>query len=208
MNHVVLLGDSIFDNKSYAIPGSPVIDWLRENLDEGQATLRAVDGATTADIPAQCQRLPPDATHLVLSVGGNNALGESHRLLGGSASTLETMATIANVRNQFLTDYRAVVCRLANLQLPVVLSTVYDSIPDMTDLEKAGLALFNEVILREAARAHFPVLDLQLLCSDPQDYSRLSSIEPSDQGGRKIARAIARIIRDHEFPNDGCRIYW
>jgi hypothetical protein len=41
-----------------------------------------VDGAVTrASVPAQLGRVcPADATHLVLSVGGNDALGASHLL--------------------------------------------------------------------------------------------------------------------------------
>jgi hypothetical protein len=51
-NHVVLLGDSIFDNATY-VPGElPVIDQLRQNLPKGwQATLAAVDGDTTLGLP-------------------------------------------------------------------------------------------------------------------------------------------------------------
>ena len=76
MPHVVLLGDSVFDNAAY-VPGGPdVIRQVQKRLPGGwHATLRAVDGATTAGVPGQVQRLPPDATHLVVSVGGNDALG-------------------------------------------------------------------------------------------------------------------------------------
>ena len=36
-----------------------------------------MDGSITADVPDQIGRLPAEATHLFLSVGGNDALGES-----------------------------------------------------------------------------------------------------------------------------------
>src|SRR5437763_7003051 len=78
MSHVVLLGDSIFDNAAYVPGRPPVVEQLRRALPAGwRATLLAVDGHTTADVAGQLARLPADATHLVVSVGGNDALGAS-----------------------------------------------------------------------------------------------------------------------------------
>src|SRR3954468_2790312 len=75
-NHVVLLGDSIFDNKSYVGAGPAVIDQLRRELPSGwQATLLAVDGRTASEVAHQLRGLPRDASHLVVSAGGNDALG-------------------------------------------------------------------------------------------------------------------------------------
>ena len=77
MPHVVLLGDSIFDNAAYVAGGPDVVRQLRDILPSGwRATLNALDGAVIADLPQQLQKLPSDATHLVVSVGGNDALGE------------------------------------------------------------------------------------------------------------------------------------
>lgn len=56
------------------------------------------------------------------------------------------------------------------------------------------MALFNEVILFEAARLQVPVIDLRVLCDSPADYSEVSPIEPSEQGCFKIAAAIARLM--------------
>jgi hypothetical protein len=36
------------------------------------------------------------------------------------------------------------------------------------------------------------VIELRLVCSEPEDYA--NPIEPSVQGGAKIARAIARAV--------------
>ena len=82
MSHVVLLGDSIFDNARY-VPGGPsVIEHLRRSLPAGwRATLLARDGAGTAEMDRQLDLLPPDATHLVVSVGGNDALDHSGLIL-------------------------------------------------------------------------------------------------------------------------------
>ena len=79
--HVVLLGDSIFDNQAY-VPGEPdVVAQLREELPrEWSATLLAVDGDVASGVVRQLSSLPQDATHLVVSVGGNDALGFGYLL--------------------------------------------------------------------------------------------------------------------------------
>jgi hypothetical protein len=71
MTHIVLLGDSIFDNGRY-VPGGPsVIEHLRRCLPSGsRAALLARDGAGTAEMARQLEQLPGDATHLVISVAG------------------------------------------------------------------------------------------------------------------------------------------
>jgi hypothetical protein len=71
MNHIVLLGDSIFDNKHYVDGGLDVVTHLRQQLPAGwKATLRAVDGSVAENVHSQILNLPDDATHLIVSAGG------------------------------------------------------------------------------------------------------------------------------------------
>jgi hypothetical protein len=58
--HVVLLGDSICDNASYTKGRPDVISQVRQFLPMGwRATLLAVDGAPTDDVPSQAARVRP-----------------------------------------------------------------------------------------------------------------------------------------------------
>src|SRR5687767_4954330 len=58
MPHLVLLGDSIFDNAAYVRGGPDVVTHLAGMLPAGcRATLRGVDGAIIADVPRQLARL-------------------------------------------------------------------------------------------------------------------------------------------------------
>ena len=58
MRHVILLGDSIFDNARYVPGGPPVIDQVREALPQGWlASLLAVDGSITEDFCDQLARI-------------------------------------------------------------------------------------------------------------------------------------------------------
>lgn len=68
--HLVLLGESVFDNQAYVASSRAVIDHVRAGLPGGaQATPLAVDGDATTDVARQMRHLPADATHLALSVG-------------------------------------------------------------------------------------------------------------------------------------------
>src|SRR4051794_5423207 len=73
--HVVLLGDSIFDNKAYTSGAPDVTTHLRSVLPAHWLVSSAArDGATTASLQGQLSRVPADASHLVISIGGNDAL--------------------------------------------------------------------------------------------------------------------------------------
>jgi len=203
MAHVVLLGDSIFDNARY-VPGRPaVIEQVRQALPGGwRASLLAVDGHVTGDVAGQLRGLPADATHLVVSAGGNDALGESLILGEPSRTVGEGLALLQEVRDRFADAYRAMLQALAAVGKPTAVCTVYDAVPGLAPAERAALAGFNEVILREAFAAGLPVIDLRLACDRPADYSHVSPIEPSFVGGTKIVRLIAEVVTTHDF---GCR---
>jgi hypothetical protein len=208
MGHVVLLGDSIFDNARYVPNRPPVIDQLRQSLPRGwTASLLAVDGHITEDVANQLKDLPSDATHLFVSAGGNDALGESS-ILGEAACTVgEALGLMHEVRTRFRASYRAMLRVLCARDKPATVCTVYDAIPGLGSAEQAALAAFNEVILSEAFSARLPVIDLRLVCDRPSDYSHVSPIEPSVVGGAKIARVIAEIATTHDFGRRRSLIY-
>lgn len=207
MPHVVLLGDSIFDNASYVAGGPAVIDHLRKVLPKDwSATLLAIDGACTPDVERQLRGIPADATHVVLSVGGNDALGVSMAILSEPAGTVrEALSYLSAVRDTFRSSYREMLLEhVLSLGKPTFLCTIYDSIPSrLTEAELTGLGLFNDVITREAFKAGLSLIDLRVICNEASDYADVSPIEPSVAGGAKIARAIARAVTES---NGGSRV--
>jgi hypothetical protein len=208
VGHVVLLGDSIFDNLRY-VPGGPdVVAQLRAALPRGwSATLLAVDGSVAADVPGQLDRLPADATHLVVSAGGNDALGRSGLVTDTNRSAAEGFAALAGAQAEFEHDFRAVMRAVLAAGKPTAVCTVYDSVPGLPPAARAGLSVFNDVIVRSAAAAGLPVLDLRPVCDRPGDYSEVSPIEPSRAGGAKIAAAVARVVTGHDFTRGECVVY-
>ena len=202
MGHLVLLGDSVFDNGAYVRPGEPdVVRQLGGRLPRGwRATLAAVDGAVTGGVRGQLARLPPDATHLVVSIGGNDALRRQDVLELRVGSVAEALFRLAEVRDGFARDYRAMLDAVLGRGLPAAVCTIYD--PRFPDPARqrgavAALAAFNDAVTREAFGRGLPLVDLRLVCSDVADYA--NPIEPSARGGAKIALAIAELVLRHDF---------
>jgi hypothetical protein len=191
MKHLILLGDSIFDNAAYTGGGPAVIEQVCLALRPGErASLFAVDGNTTVDVFAQLYKLPADATHLILSVGGNDALGQLESLRAPAGSVIQALAALSVMIAEFRTNYVSLIASLMALGHPLAVCTIYDAIPGVPNAIKTGIALYNDVILREAIRHGLPVLDLRMICTEDADYSVKSPIEPSSQGGAKIAAAM------------------
>jgi lysophospholipase L1-like esterase len=214
MKHIVLLGDSVFDNAAYVGRGNPdVRSQLQDVAAHGwRATLNARDGAVIADIAAQLEHLPRDTTHLVISVGGNDALFESGVLEARTDSVAETLRKLAAVRKDFCQQYRAMLQSVMNRSLPAAICTIYEPrFPEMDrrSLAATALMLLNDCIIREAFSRSLALLDLRLICNREEDFA--NPIEPSIQGGAKIARAIAAFAASGMpssvvFAND--RITW
>jgi lysophospholipase L1-like esterase len=196
MPHVVLLGDSIFDNSAYTSGGPDVITQLRQVLPESWvASLLAVDGHRTEDVERQVTGLPRGATHLVLSVGGNDALDHISILDQPAVSSSQVLGLLADVRDDFEQRYRKLITALTKHGLPLVACTIYNGnfpYPDYQRLASTALSLFNDVILRVAFERALMVIDLRLICDQPADYA--NPIEPSSRGGAKIARAVAAAV--------------
>ena len=193
--HLVLLGDSSFDNAAYTGGEPDVVAHLRSVMPPGwRATLCAVDGATTAGLPAQVQRAPRDATHLIISIGGNDALQHVHLLSARVSSTVAALEAFARPRDAFAANYRSALGVAAALQKPIVVCTIYNGRlePEVATAARMALSFFNDTIYSVANELSVPVIELRSVCDEASDYA--NPIEPSGTGGRKIARAIVRAI--------------
>jgi hypothetical protein len=209
MSHVVLLGDSVFDNTDYVRGGPDVIRQLRDVLPAGwTGTLRAVDGAVTGSVSRQLQGLPSDASHLVLSIGGNDALGHVGILEDASRSIADALNRLANIGDAFERSYAAMLDGVLQRALPTAVCTVYyPRFPDarMQRLAVTALTIFNDAITRQAFGRGLPLIDMRLVCDEDADYA--NPIEPSPHGGEKIVRAIARVLAEHDFSRRRSEVY-
>ncbi|WP_457964126.1 GDSL-type esterase/lipase family protein [Arthrobacter sp. D1-29] len=192
--HVVLLGDSILDNKAYVDGGPDVIAQVRAELPPGwNATLLAVDGDVISGVLQQLASLPRDATHLVVSAGGNDALGFAYLLESPASSVAEALNLFSSAQEQFAADYDLMAEAVSATGIPVALCTIYDTPASTAQhrIIKTALAFFNDCISRAAFSRGMSLIDLRLICNEDGDYA--NPIEPSSQGGAKIARAVAAV---------------
>ena len=216
MDHVILCGDSIFDNKPYVQPGEPDVTTQVNALlpEDSKATRLAVDGDTTQGISRQLQSQPNDATHLFISVGGNDALGGINVFTEPVANVGEALIYLNTMRNQFEAQYKEMLQHALSQQLPLTVCSIYYPRFHLQNLERVypdgngvngktlqkmamvALANFNDVIFRQAFQLKVPLIDLRVLCDEEEDFA--NPIEPSAVGGQKIARAIVDMLDSSE----------
>ena len=207
-NHIILLGDSIFDNAGYVGSGESVIEQLQANLPEDcKATLLAVDGDITSDVYSQIDLIPDDTTHAFLSIGGNDALRIVNVLQESVSTVGEAMEIFTEIRLDFQNRYRELITQIKQKVDKLVICTVHDSVPDFEPRALTALTMFNEIILKEAFAINASVIDLRLLCNEKEDYSIISPIEPSGQGARKIVEQIVKVTTEHDYKINAPLIY-
>ncbi len=227
MKHIVLLGDSIFDNISYVNPGElDVPKQLRALVRGGdcKVTNLAVDGHVTRHIVTQLNNLPSDATHLFLSVGGNDGL-EHLSIFNDNIDTIgDALQKMYLIGETFQQKYSGMLDSVLMHKLPTAVCNIYyprffsssldrvvSYLPVMMDGEKlqqmtmAAETIFNDIIMFEVFKRKLPLIDLRVLCNDDQDFA--NPIEPSSIGGMKIAKTINKIVNNHSFDSNASGVY-
>lgn len=192
MTRVALLGDSVFDNGRYVSPGPGVAQQLAEHF---PVHMIARDGAVTTDIKKQLRRLDGDETHLVLSVGGNDALKHQRVLRETVRSMSEALGRMGDIRDQFECDYSKMLSRVAAVGVPVIALTIYRAnfaSDGYNFIADTAVSLFNDVIQSQAARYSVQVLDTRRVFTLPADYA--NEIEPSVHGGEKLVHEIGSML--------------
>jgi len=210
MSHIVLLGDSIFDNKIYVGEnGKDVITHLQESLPAGwQTSLEAVDGSLIEDVAEQMLKVPAEATHFIISVGGNNTILDADILQMKADNSAEVLNEIAARRDIFESKYIQMLEKVLSQNKPAAVCTIYfPNFPEAVfqRLAVTALAVFNDVIIRQATINKLPILDLRLICNELDGYA--NEIEPSDKGGKKIAEKILDLVETYNFSNKQTQIF-
>ena len=122
-NHIFLLCYSIFDNASYVGGGNKmdVISHVRSKIKESnqdiEATLIAVDGNVIHHVQgSQLAKIPREATHLFISIGGNNAL-QAMSLLSQKVSSVGEGFLMASklLGERFELEYSTMLDRINNV---------------------------------------------------------------------------------------------
>jgi hypothetical protein len=196
MQHLALLGDSILDNSPYTAPEPDTADHLQRALGPNWTVeLFARDGSTMADLRFQVSHLPPRSQLGVLSIGGNDAVDHIGILDEPAPGTKDVLARLAAITEDFRIKYDHVLRDLQPRFERLVVCTIYEpplADPLMARLARVPLSLLNDQIVRAATAACVDVLDLRAVCRVSTDF--VKEIEPSAQGAKKIAAAIAGLL--------------
>jgi lysophospholipase L1-like esterase len=201
MTHIVLLGDSIFDNAPYVDVGEDVIHYLKHKTPSGwKATLLAIDGSVTTDIHDQVQKLPEDSTHLFLSIGGNDALRNINYLSQEAQSVSEVITGFSRLVRDFRANYVNAIKELLKEQLPITVCTIYEPSFEQADqqtIAATALTFWNDVIIQTAVADKLPIIELRQIFTSTSDYA--NPIEPSATGADKLSDYILEIVQNHNF---------
>ena len=197
MSTLVLVGDSVFDNAAY-VNGPDVRDQVETKMpDDWAVSLLAVDGSYILDVQNQLEQLPGDAQILVVSTGGNDVLVQTEVLNDAVTTVGEALLLLGDAVGQFREDYCRMLEAVVATDVQPYICTIYR--PDFPDedfqsMTSTALGLFNDVIVEEASLRLLPILDIRAIFTDSGDYA--NPIEPSVQGGQKLADEIAGLIDD------------
>ena len=226
MKHIILAGDSVFDNRTYVEVGEPdVRDQLANLLDDGdKATLIAVDGDINNNVSKQLDNIPNDATHLFISIGGNDALMHIDSFTDSVNTIGEALDSFNEMVQEFEKEYIKMLTNTIKYGLKTTLCTIYNPYFDHENMDRisymfppninfkelqrrstTALPLFNNIIFQEAFNFGLPLMDLRLIFNDMADYS--NPIEPSVVGGMKMAKIIKDISYNHDFSMKDSVVY-
>ena len=218
MKHIVLLGDSIFDNSSYVNAGElDVPNQLRSLVGHDcKVTNLAVDGHVTRHIQTQLTHLPSDTTHLFISVGGNDGLGHLSIFQHPIETVGEALQKMYKIGENFKNVYSPMLDDVLKHRLPTSVCNIYYprfhtnsldrvssylrmgvNVEKLQHMAMAAETIFNDIIMYEVFKRNLPLIDLRILCNDDQDFA--NPIEPSCVGGIKIAKTINKIANDYSF---------
>jgi len=226
LKHIVLLGDSIFDNSSYVNLGElDVPNQLRSLVGHNSnVTNLAVDGHLIRHVKNQLNNLPSDVTHLFVSVGGNDGLGHLSIFHTPVNTIGESLQQMYRIGDNFKKRYSEMVDLVLSYNLPTTFCSIYyprfdarslDRVQDymsvlsngreIQEMAMAAEAVFNDIITYEVFKRKLPLIDLRVLCDDDQDFA--NPIEPSCIGGMKIAKTINMIANVHNFDSNASGVY-
>lgn len=196
--HIVLVGDSIFDNDTYVLGQPGVIEQMRRALPQGWSAFKvAVDGACIRHVSEELDHVPSHATDLIISIGGNDAR-QYRYLIDRIKSPSDIPEHLKEPLANFRTEYSDMLDLVSMLGGNLHVCTIYTAIPFSEPLWRlhapAAIGAFNEVIVDEADRRNIPVIRLEEVCTEPDDFAAVSPIEPSVQGGQKIVDKILGIL--------------
>jgi hypothetical protein len=181
---IVLLGDSILKNNSYVSNGKAVDNILEER----NATVYSLaqNNAKIVDVYGEINKIPLEinnkSTMIFLSSGGNDILSFYVDQHGDTTDT--------GFLNTMLAAYKSLVKSIKTRmnECQIVLLDIYYPTSNQFTQYKPILEEWNTLLENYARENSLGLLQISKSVTAPNDFTL--SIEPSEQGGEKIAQKI------------------
>jgi len=201
---IILLGDSILNNDPYVKKDKSVSAILKKSY--ANTRLLAKDGSTIADVYSQIKDINRSKnTFLFLSAGGNDILSLIDAI-GVPAINENTPDDLYEGVDEIFDNYINLVedikkqlpntnIALFNLYYPVDYSFSFSTDPDTI---KRLITRWNKRLTdkyKQKQTSTPSIIKLNNLLSKKEDFT--NSIEPSEKGGKKIAKLIEEYVNKH-----------
>lgn len=188
--HVVLLGDALLDAYS-SIDKSP--GEFEDALLPGTRGQWKISVVSAAEIEraGSALALPKDATHAIIFIEGNYAIEQSGLLHGQPGAQAQSLEQLSLAADEFERTLGRLIHVAQAARLVIMVCTMFQ--PNYKDPVRqrtacAALAVFNDRVTKRAAAARVSVIDLRLICNEPEDYDKPTQLSKS--GLQKAANVI------------------
>lgn len=128
-------------------------------------------------------------------------------LAAAPRSVAENFEQLADIRDRFQREYRAMLKTLLRKGLPAAVRTITTRATPTrrSAVCTAALCMINDCIIREAAITGLPIIDLRAACGENADFS--NPIEPSVQGGTQDSGGDYLVMSQADFGASRCVIF-
>jgi hypothetical protein len=189
--NVILLGDSVLQNKLYVKEGRTVEDILKRKIPNVSIYNFAKDDSTIVDVYEQLGKIPVqlnnESTIVFLSAGGNDFL-KNYQYDKGDPINKHDLEVMFNAYKKLVSSIQA---RLPLSQ--IVLLDIYYPNNMKYSQYRPVLERWNQMLTTFVNKNNgYKILKISELLVEPDDYTL--NIEPSEVGGEKIVNKIVEFI--------------
>jgi len=188
--HVVLLGDALLDayRSIDKTPGKFEDALLPGTRDQWHIS---VVSAAEVERAGSSLVLPKDATHAIIFIEGNYAIEQSGMIHDRPEACAQTLEQLALAADEFERTLERLIRLAQAARLVIMVCTMFQ--PNYKDPVRqraacAALAVFNDRVTKRAAAARVALIDLRLICNEPDDYDKPTQLSKS--GLQKAANVI------------------
>jgi hypothetical protein len=206
--HVVLLGDALLDAYS-SIDKTP--GKFEDALLPGTRNQWKISVVSAAEVEraGPSLALPTDATHAMIFIEGNHAIEQSGLLDSRPDAYGQTLEQLSLAADEFERTLERLIHVAQAARLVIMMCTMFQ--PNYKDPVRqrtacAALAVFNDRVTKRAAEARVSLIDLRLICNEPEDYDKPTQLSKS--GLQKAANVIRFAMFELDAGARRCEVFF